>query len=60
VRINPLDKARLTVDDVTLTTIAELYRSNFEFYKRVNDDEHVKKLVLDWIFDEVLRAKGIE
>ncbi|MCB9457017.1 MAG: hypothetical protein H6671_13600 [Anaerolineaceae bacterium] len=58
VRINPPDKARLTVDDVALTAIAELYKSNFNFYKRVNDDAHVKQFVLDWVFEEVLREKS--
>lgn len=59
IRVNPEDKARLTVNDVALKTIAELYRSNFKFYKRVNDDERVKDLVLGWVFDEVIKAKGM-
>ena len=59
VRINAPDKARLTVDDVALKTITDLYKTNFDFYKRVNDDPYVQKFVLNWVFDEVLKAKHL-
>jgi type I restriction enzyme, R subunit len=59
VRINAPDKARLTVDDVALMTIRDLYKTNFDFYKRVNDDQYVQKFVLDWVFDEVLKEKDV-
>ena len=55
VRINSQDKARLTVDEVAIKALTRRYESNFKVFKRINDDDYVKKRVLDWIFDEVLR-----
>lgn len=55
IRINTPQKARLTVDDTVMTKILDWYRSDFNFYKRITDDEHVKKLVLDLVFESVIR-----
>lgn len=58
ISINSRDKARLTVDDVAMSTITEMYKTNFDFYHRVNGDDFVKSFVLDWIFDQVMTAHG--
>ena len=57
VRINPPDKARLTVDDVATDAFTRRHKINFNIYKRFSDDPYVKNRILDWIFDEVLKDK---
>ena len=54
VRINPPDKARLTVNDVATDAFTRRHKVNFNIFKRFSDDEYVKRRILDWIFDEVL------
>ncbi len=58
IRINPPDKARVTVDEVAIRSINERWKSHFNFYKRVNDDPYVKDFLLGWIFDQL--RKGSE
>ncbi len=57
VRINPTDKARLTVNEVATEAFTRRHKINFSIYKRFSDDEYVKNRILDWIFDEVLKDK---
>ncbi|MCY3781780.1 MAG: hypothetical protein OXG78_15810 [Chloroflexi bacterium] len=57
VRINPPDKARLTVNDVASEAFTRRHKTNFNIYKRFSDDDYVRNRTLDWIFDEVLRDK---
>ena len=57
VRINPTDKARLTVNEVATEAFTRRHKINFNIYKRFSDDEYVKNRILDWIFDEVLKDK---
>ena len=55
VRINPPDKARLTVNDVALEAFTRRHKTNFNIFKRITDDEFVRTRILDWINDEVQR-----
>ena len=55
VRINPPDKARLTVNDVAGEAFTRRHKTNFNIFKRFSDDEYVRNRILDWIFDEVQR-----
>ena len=57
VRINPPDKARLTVNDVATDAFTRRHKINFNIYKRFSDDSYVKNRILDWIFDEVLKER---
>lgn len=55
VRINPPDKAQLTVNDVASEGFTRRHKTNFNIFKRFSDDEYVRSRILDWIFDEVQR-----
>ena len=53
VRINPPDKARLTVNDVATEAFTRRHKINFNIYKRFSDDPYVKNRILDWIYDNL-------
>ena len=63
VRINPPDKARLTVEDVVKAAFRRRYKTHFDIFKRFSDDARVQKHIVDWIDDNVqdrLNARGQE
>ena len=55
VRTNPLDKARLTVDEVARSGFTRRHATNFRVYQRFSDDEHVRNRILDGIFEAVVK-----
>ena len=55
VRTNPLDKARLTVDEVATAGFTRRHATNFRVYRRISDDEHVRNRILDRIFEAVVK-----
>jgi type I restriction enzyme R subunit len=62
VHANPPDDARLTFDLVVDDELQKIINSNFEFYKRVNDNKELGKAFGDWLFQnyisEAKRSKG--
>jgi type I restriction enzyme R subunit len=50
VRVNVVENARLTFDNVVGDRLQDMVETNFEFYKRVTDDPEFSKFFLDWLF----------
>lgn len=50
VRANTPENARLTFDYVVSDRLQDMVDTNFEFYKRVTDDQEFAKFFLDWLF----------
>ena len=55
VRANTPDNARLTFDHVMSDRLQDMVETNFDFYKRVTDDERFGKFFGDWLFDQYRR-----
>jgi type I restriction enzyme R subunit len=51
VRANTPENARLTFDHVVTDRLQDMVETNFEFYKRVTDDERFSKFFRDWLFE---------
>jgi type I restriction enzyme R subunit len=51
VRANTPENARLTFDHVVSDRLQDMVETNFEFYKRVNDDERFAGFFLDRLFE---------
>ncbi len=49
------DAARLSFEQVAHDMLFDLIDSNFRFYKKVQDDEHVSKALFDRLFDRYYR-----
>ena len=55
-RANTPANARLTFDHVVTDELQDMVETNFQFYKRVTDDQDFARYFLDWLFDRF--AKG--
>lgn len=51
-RANTPANARLTFDHRASDHLQDMAEANFEFYKRVTDDERFGKFFLDWLFEQ--------
>lgn len=51
VRANTPENARLTFDHVVGDRLQEMVETNFEFYKRVTDDDAFGRFFTDWLFE---------
>jgi type I restriction enzyme R subunit len=51
VRANTPENARLTFDHVVSDRLQDMVETNFEFYKRVNDDARFSRFFLDRLFE---------
>lgn len=51
-RANTPANARLTFDHRAGDHLQDMAETNFEFYKRVTDDERFGKFFLDWLFEQ--------
>lgn len=59
VRANPPENSRLTFEHVVRDQFQELIETNFDFYKRVTDDETFAKVLLEALFARfVARVAG--
>ncbi len=56
VRANTPDNARLTFDHVVTDRLQEMVETNFDFYKRVTDDERFGKFFNDWLFQQYTKT----
>lgn len=55
--VNPMDKARMTFNLVTEDIIQSVYKSNFNFYRQVNDNKVFKDALFTWLFDRYLENR---
>jgi len=55
VNTNPPENARLTFELRARDRIQDLIDTDFDFYKRVTDDEAFAKFFLDWLFERYRR-----
>jgi type I restriction enzyme, R subunit len=53
VQVNTPENARLTFDHVVTDHLQDMVDTNFQFYKRVTDDQAFARFFLDWLFDLV-------
>ena len=53
IRVNTTENARLTFESVVTDQLQDLANTNFEFYKRVTDDDAFARHFLNWLFDRV-------
>jgi type I restriction enzyme R subunit len=53
IRVNTAENARLTFESVVSDQLQDLANTNFEFYKRVTDDEAFARHFLNWLFERV-------
>jgi type I restriction enzyme R subunit len=53
IRVNTTKNARLTFESVVTDQLQDLANTNFEFYKRVTDDDAFARHFLNWLFDRV-------
>jgi type I restriction enzyme, R subunit len=61
VQVNTPENARLTFDHVVTDHLQDMVDTNFQFYKRVTDDQAFARFFLDWLFKHVqARLKGAE
>jgi type I restriction enzyme R subunit len=56
--VNPLDKARMTFDLVADDIIQGVYKSNFNFYRQVNDNQAFKDALFTWLFERYLESRA--
>ena len=54
--MNTPENARLTFDSVVTDQLQDLANANFEFYKRVTDDEAFARHFLNWLFDRARKT----
>jgi type I restriction enzyme R subunit len=55
-RVNTRENVRLTFDQKVEHVIQEIVDSNFELYKRINDDRAFGEAIKNFLFDQYLRA----
>lgn len=58
IEVNPMDKARLTFDLVAEDIIQGVYKSNFNFYRQVNDNQAFKEALFTWLFEKYLENRA--
>lgn len=51
VRANTPESARLAFGHAVTDRLQEMVDTNFQFYKRVTDDEHFARFFVDWLFE---------
>jgi type I restriction enzyme R subunit len=56
VRTNLPENARLTFDYVVSDRLQDMVDTNFEFYKRVTDDQEFARFFLDWLFERFRKS----
>lgn len=57
-KVNPLDKVRLTFEHVAGDVIQDVYKSNFNFYRLVSDNEPFRDALFAWLFEQYLNRKA--
>ncbi|MBI5668434.1 MAG: type I restriction endonuclease subunit R [Chloroflexi bacterium] len=57
-RVNPIDKVRLTFEHVAGDVIQDVYKSNFNFYRLVSDNESFRDALFTWLFERYLESKA--
>lgn len=57
-RVNPIDKVRLTFEHVAGDVIQDVYKSNFNFYRLVSDNESFRDALFTWLFERYLENKA--
>jgi type I restriction enzyme R subunit len=55
IQSNTKENARLTFNHVVTDKLQDMIETNFNFYKRITDDEQAGKHFLDWLFDKFLK-----
>lgn len=55
IQSNTKENARLTFNHVVTDKLQDMVETNFNFYKRITDDEQAGKHFLDWLFDKFLK-----
>ncbi|HLA45535.1 MAG TPA: DEAD/DEAH box helicase family protein, partial [Aggregatilineales bacterium] len=58
IEVNTPERARLTFNSVFKDILYDLFKSNFDFYKLLNDDENVRGTLQDWLFDWYRRSSA--
>jgi type I restriction enzyme R subunit len=53
VQVNTPENARLTFNHVVTDHLQDMVDTNFQFYKRVTDDQGFARFFLDWLFEHV-------
>jgi type I restriction enzyme, R subunit len=53
IRVNTRENAMLTFESVVTDQLQDLANTNFEFYKRVTDDDAFARHFLNWLFERV-------
>jgi type I restriction enzyme R subunit len=59
IEVNPIDKARITFDLVAENIIQDVYKSNFDFYRQVNDNHAFKDMLFSWLFNKYLGNRAV-
>ena len=59
VNTNLTENARLAFEHRAKDRIQDLIDTDFEFYKRVNDDEAFARFFIDWLFDRFRRQNAL-
>lgn len=54
IRINSLENAQLTCNNVVNDQMQEMVETNFKFYKQFNDDPDFAQALLNWLFQRYL------
>jgi type I restriction enzyme R subunit len=57
-KVNPLDKVRLTFEHVAGDVIQDVYKSNFNFYRLVTDNDTFRDALFTWLFERYLESKA--
>ncbi len=57
-KVNPLDKVRLTFEHVAGDVIQDVYKSNFNFYRLVSDNDSFRDALFTWLFERYLESKA--
>lgn len=56
--VNPMDKARMTFNLVAEDILQGVYKSNFNFYRQVNDNQAFKDALFAWLFERYLESRA--
>ncbi len=56
--VNPLDKARMTFDEVASDLIVAVHNSNYKFFKQVTDNAAFKDMLFTWLFERYLEDRA--
>src|SRR5690606_23342583 len=57
-KVNPLDKVRLTFEHVAGDVIQDVYKSNFNCCRLVSDDEAFRDALFAWLCEQYLNRKA--